>query len=137
MHHGKNRRRLVYGILFFIFTLIEVLIALFVHDSFIRPYLGDMLVVIVLCCFVRTIFPGGTQFLSLYVFLFASVIEVGQYFNYAALLRLDHIRFFRLLLGTTFSAVDLVFYGVGSALFFACENLVFSLREKAISGRKE
>jgi len=33
--------------------LIEILIALFVHDEFIRPYVGDALVVIVLYCECR------------------------------------------------------------------------------------
>lgn len=126
----KNRRRLIYGILFFALLFVEILIALFLHDRVIRPYLGDVLVVVLLCCFVRTIFPQGTQFLSFYVFLFASAIEVGQYFNYATLLGLDQIRFFKVLLGATFSPLDLFCYAVGCSLFFVGENIVFSLLEK-------
>ncbi len=126
----KNYRRLIYGVLSLTLIFIEILIALYVQDSLIRPYLGDVLVVILLCSFIRTIFPKSTQFLSLYVFLFASVIEVGQYFNYAALLGLDHIRFFKVLLGATFSAMDLVCYATGCALFFVGENIIFSLLEK-------
>ncbi len=126
----KNRLRFIYGTLLLVLVLVEFWIALFVRDSLIRPYLGDVLVVILLCCFVRTIVPRGTQFLSLYVFLFASVIEVGQYFNYATLLGLDQIGFFKILLGTTFSPVDLACYAVGSALFFVVENTVISLLEK-------
>ena len=37
----------------FILFVIEVLIALYVRDSIIRPYVGDFLVVIMLYCFVR------------------------------------------------------------------------------------
>lgn len=43
-----------------IFTLtglifgIEVLIVLFLHDSFIRARVGDILVVILISCFIRT-----------------------------------------------------------------------------------
>ena len=37
----------------FIFV-IEVLIALYVHDNFIRPYVGDVLVVILMYCFVKS-----------------------------------------------------------------------------------
>ena len=49
---------LTFNLKYFLFALalfmIEVLIALFVHDSFIRPYLGDFLVVILIYCAVRT-----------------------------------------------------------------------------------
>ena len=126
----KNRRRWVYGILFLVLFSVEVLIALFVRDSFIRPYLGDVLVVILICCALRTVFPKGTQFLALHVFLFASAVEVGQYFNYAAWLGLDSIPFFHVLLGSTFSAADLLCYAVGCALFFAGENIIIPLFEK-------
>ena len=34
-------KRIAYGIATFILLIIEVLIALFVHDAFIRPYIGD------------------------------------------------------------------------------------------------
>lgn len=115
--------RIIYGILCTVLAFIEVLISLFVHDSLIRPYFGDILIVILLCCLVRFVFPRGTQFLALYIFLFSAVIEIGQYFDYAALLGLDHIRFFQILLGSTFSAADLFCYAVGCSLFFACENL--------------
>ncbi len=40
---------------FFILLTIEVFIALFVHDNFIRPYIGDVLVVIVIYTFIRGI----------------------------------------------------------------------------------
>lgn len=126
----KNRRRWIYGALFLTLVIIEVLIALYVHDSFVRPYLGDVLIVVLICCFVRTIFPKGTQFLALHVFLFASVVEVGQYFNYAAWFGLDSIPLFHVLMGATFSAMDLVCYAVGCSLFFAGENIILTLIEK-------
>ncbi len=131
----RDRRRWVYALLFLCGVVSEVLIGFFVRDTFFRPYFGDVLVVVVLCCFVRIIFPGGTQFLSLYVFLCASAVEVGQYFNYAALLGVDHIPFFRIFLGSTFSGVDLICYAVGAASFFVCENTVFTLLEK-VSAKK-
>ncbi len=126
----KSQRRWIYGALFLTLAFVEVLIALFVRDAFVRPYLGDVLIVILLCCFIRTLFPKGTQFLALHVFLFASVVEVGQYFNYAAWLGLDSIPFFHVLLGSTFSAADLVCYAVGCGVFFAVENVVLSFLEK-------
>lgn len=121
-----EKQRIVYLSLFLFFTLIEVLIALFVRDAFIRPYVGDVLVTVVMCCFLRVCFPKGSPFLVLFVFLFAAAVEVGQYFDYASLLGLDGIRFFRILMGTTFSVADLICYAVGCSLFFIVENLILS-----------
>ena len=44
-------KRILYGIATIILLVVEVLIALFVHDSIIRPYLGDVLVVVVIYTF--------------------------------------------------------------------------------------
>ena len=41
-------KRLYYLIVFITLMVIEVLIAVYVHDSFIRPYIGDILVMGVL-----------------------------------------------------------------------------------------
>lgn len=46
-----NKTYLILTIFLFV---IEVLIALFVHDNFIRPYVGDVLVVILIYCFVKS-----------------------------------------------------------------------------------
>ena len=51
--------------------IIELIIALYVHDRIIRPYIGDMLVVVLVYCFVRVFVPRGMKRLPLYVFLFA------------------------------------------------------------------
>ena len=41
-------KRIGYAIATVILLLIEVLIAIYVHDAFVRPYIGDVLVVIVI-----------------------------------------------------------------------------------------
>ena len=119
----KTRKRLVYGLAFMLLFVVEVLIALFVRDAFIRPYGGDILVTVLICCFVRIFFPERIKLLPLWVFLFAAAVEVGQYFDYVTLLGLGDIEFFRILLGTSFSAADIVCYGAGCLLFWAAEWL--------------
>lgn len=108
-------------IAFILLVAIEVLIALFVHDGFVRPYLGDVIVITVIYCFVRIIIPHGIRLLPLYIFLFATAIEVGQYFDYVTLLGLGNNKFFRILLGTSFSFVDIICYAVGGAICFAAQ----------------
>lgn len=46
-------KRIGYAIATVILLLTEVLIALYVHDAFVRPYIGDVLVVIVIYTFIR------------------------------------------------------------------------------------
>ena len=73
-------------LLFLALLATEVLIALFVHDDFVRPYLGDVLVVPVIFYLLRAAFPERIKLLPLYIFLFAAAVEVGQYFNIVKLL---------------------------------------------------
>lgn len=122
----KNVRKiwLWYAVGFIGIFLIELCIALFVHDDFIRPYGGDVLVTVLICCFVRIFFPDGVRLLPVWVFLFAAAVEVGQYFDFVTLLGLGDSGFFRILLGSTFSWKDIVCYAVGCALFRAVETAV-------------
>jgi len=122
MTHKKER--LAYLAAFCAIFAIEVCIALFVRDRFIRPYGGDALVTVLICCFLRIFLPKGIKLLPLYVFLFALAVEVGQYFDFVTLLGLGGSRFFRILLGSTFSFADIVCYGAGSALFALSDTLI-------------
>lgn len=110
-----------YAIAFLLILAVEVLIALFVRDRFIRPYGGDILVTVLLCCFVRIFVPDALPGLPLWVFLFAAGVELGQYFDLVSLLGLGDIAFFRVLLGTSFSALDLLMYAIGCLLFYLAE----------------
>ena len=118
------RRRLCYAVLCAVLLGVEIFIALCVRDNFIRPYVGDVLVVILIACFLRVLVPVGWRFLPLGVFLFAAAVEIGQYFDYASLLGLGEDPFFRTLLGSTFSAKDLLCYAVGCILFAAGEKWI-------------
>ena len=108
----KNKR-ILYGSVFCGLLGIEVCIALFINDSFIRPYVGDMLVTLLLCCLCRVIIPSKLHLLPLYVFAFAACVEIGQYFDLVALLGLADNRFLSVLMGRTFSWIDLLCYAVG------------------------
>ena len=114
----SRKRRALYGILFCTVLLVEIGIALFVHDSFVRPYVGDVLVSVLICCFFRVLFPNGIPALPVHVFLFSAAVEIGQYFDVVALLGLQENSFISVLLGRTFSFADLLCYAVGCLLFF-------------------
>lgn len=119
----KNKR-ILYGSIFCGLLATEVCIALFVNDSFIRPYVGDMLVTLLLCCLCRVIIPNKVCLLPLYVFAFAACVEIGQYFDLVALLGLADNRFLSILMGRTFSWIDLICYAVGCIAAFGLDQAV-------------
>lgn len=116
--------RYIYAIAFLAILVIEVLIALFVRDKFIRPYGGDILVTVLICCFVRIFFPRKVRLLPLWIFIFATAVEIGQYFDFVSLMGLGDITFFRILLGSTFSLADIICYGAGCLIFAICERAI-------------
>lgn len=58
--------------------LIEVLIALYAHDRIIRPYIGDLLVVILIYCFVKSFLNTPVWPTAIGVLIFSYTIEVLQ-----------------------------------------------------------
>jgi len=120
----KINPRIVYAVFFILILILEIIIALFVRDRFIRPYGGDILVTVLICCFARVFFPRKPKLMPVYVFLFAVCVEIGQYFDFVSLLGLGESRFFRVLLGSTFSFADIICYGVGCVIFALGEYLL-------------
>ena len=128
----KNRLRLIYGVLFFVILITEILIALFVRDNFVRPYIGDMLVTVLICSFARIFIPEKIRLMPMFVFIFSSLVEIGQYFDFVKLLGLDDNVFISTLLGRTFSLADLICYGVGCLLFAIFDYILKRKSERNI-----
>lgn len=116
-----KRDRIIYAILTVVLLITEVVIALFVHDRIIRPYIGDVLVTLLLCALIRIFITDKIRLLAVYVFIFSFFVEVGQYFNYVKLLGLSDIKFLSILMGTSFSWIDIICYAVGCLIFFVIE----------------
>ena len=130
MSHN-TRLRLGYGLAALLILAAEVLIALFVRDRFIRPYGGDILVTLLICCVIRVILPRNYRLpIGGGVLLFAVLVEIGQYFGLVYLLGLGHIKFFRILIGTGFSWWDMLCYGAGCAVFVAADALLPSSKKE-------
>ena len=105
-----NFRFFVFALLLFI---VEVLIALFVHDGFIRPYFGDYLVVILIYCALRTIIKASPLKVAIAVLLFSYAIEVLQYFSIVDSLGLTNNKLARVVIGYGFEWLDLLAYTLG------------------------
>ena len=124
------RERLTYAAGFLLLLAAEVVIALFVHDRLIRPYGGDVLVVILLYCLIRAICPRGIRPLPLYLFLFASLVELLQYFHFVSWLGLAGNRLAEALLGISFSFWDILCYLVGCSVCALIDGIRYRKRER-------
>ena len=123
--YGKNKagHRKKYAAAFILLVLVEIFIALYVHDNFIRPYIGDVLVVCVIYCAIRTVFPDGIKLLVLWIFLFAVLTEFLQYIGILNILGLNGNAFFRVLMGAVFDWKDIICYGIGCILLAVYEGI--------------
>lgn len=130
----KDRRK--YVLIFLILLMTEAAIALWVRDDFIRPYLGDVLVTVLLYFFLRIFIRKPGWWLVTGVFVLAAAVEVSQYFNLVELLHLEGSRFFRIVLGSTFDFKDIACYFVGCLLAGIWQYVEFrSLRKCNSSDR--
>lgn len=117
----KRKLRISYAMAFVLLLVIEVVIALFIHDAFIRPYIGDVLVVIVLYTAVRIFIPSGFKLMPLYIFIFSVFIECLQYFNLLKILGMQNNTLLRILVGSVFDIKDILCYGAGYILILIYE----------------
>ena len=120
----KIKMRLTFLAAFVLLLAAEVLIALFVHDSFVRPYVGDMIVTVVVWSFLRIIFPDKFRLMSLYVMIFAVLVEVGQYFHYTELLGVTNPVLVTMM-GTSFAWADIACYAVGCVVAAVADTVMF------------
>lgn len=109
---------LKFSLLFVFVFMIEVLIAVFIDDSLIRPFVGDVLVVILLYLFVRMVSKFEHLQVVIGVLLFSYLVELGQYFNLISLLNLQDIKLAKLIIGTTYDGMDLVAYSLGALILY-------------------
>ncbi|TKC12221.1 DUF2809 domain-containing protein [Pedobacter polaris] len=114
-----NKKYFTIAVLLF---LVEVIIGLYVHDTIIRPYVGDVLVVILLYCFVKSFFNTPVFITAIAVLIFSYVIETLQYFQYVKLLGLGDSNFANIVMGNYFAWNDIIAYTIGILMVLLLEN---------------
>ena len=116
----------LYFLAFVFLLVIEVLIAKFVTDSFIRPFVGDYLVMILIYLFSRTWLKGNDRVQILGVLLFCYSVEIAQKFNLVQILGLEQYRLARIIIGTHYDVNDLVAYSLAALTLLLFKNNWFS-----------
>ncbi|MGE6218823.1 DUF2809 domain-containing protein [Nubsella zeaxanthinifaciens] len=102
--------------------IVEVLIALFITDHFVRPYVGDVLVVILIYYTVKSFANIAVKPLAIGTLLFSYLIETLQYFQFVKLIGLEHNRFANVVIGNYFAWEDLLAYTIGIIIVIIVER---------------
>lgn len=109
-------------LVFLLLFVVEVLIALYVDDDIIRPYGGDVLVVIMIYYFVKSFVKVPPLYLAIGVLLFAYAVEIGQYFRMVEILGVQDNKVMRIVLGSSFSWGDILAYTLGAAICYLIDR---------------
>ncbi|QLK47952.1 DUF2809 domain-containing protein [Vibrio owensii] len=99
-----------------------VIIALYVRDSFIRPTVGDVLVVVWLYYSLASLFSMPVNWLVSLVVLIAFAVELGQLLQVAVWLGIESSSPLAVILGATFDWKDLLAYSIGGLLCWWIEK---------------
>ena len=126
------KKRYIYAIASVILLIIEILIGLYAH-GWIRNYLGDVLVVILLYTLFRTVlpeWPGKRYVLPTVILLFAFAVECLQLWGFCDRFGITN-RLLRIIIGTGYSNADMLSYTLGILPCAACEYVLRHLKQKS------
>ncbi|WP_313600590.1 ribosomal maturation YjgA family protein [Epilithonimonas vandammei] len=107
----------------FIF-IVEVLIATKLKNIFfVRAYLGDVFVVMLMYYFITAFFDFNSKKLIVGIFIFSCLIEFAQYFHFGELMGFKDNRIVMIMLGNSFSWLDILCYFAGCVILFLITNI--------------
>ncbi|MEN8817254.1 MAG: DUF2809 domain-containing protein [Nonlabens sp.] len=102
--------------------MVEFFIEQYVHDSFIRPYLGDFLVVILLYAILISISKLQVYTAAVVTLIFSYLVETAQYLQLVSFLGLEEYKWSRIIIGTSFSWWDVLMYSLGFLFIILIEQ---------------
>jgi hypothetical protein len=102
----------------------EVLIALWVRDAFVRPYVGDTLAVVLMYCAVLSVLELPRAKVALGALGCALVVELAQAFQLVERLGLADVAIARVVLGTYCDVRDVIAYTAALPLLALAERRV-------------
>ena len=96
-----------------ILFVVEAVIALFVRDAFVRPYIGDVLATAMVYFAARSVAPVGRALAASAALGLGVAIELGQALDVLEHLGLGGQQWARVVFGGVFDLKDLACYAVG------------------------
>jgi Protein of unknown function (DUF2809) len=106
-------------LIFVLILILEIIIGTCFHDRFVRYFLGDVLIVVLICYFIRSWLAIRLRVLLIGTLIFAFLTELAQYFDLVGWLGWQHSTLTHLTIGSTFDWLDLVAYTIGAGISWA------------------
>ena len=129
----KSERK-YYLILSAILFIIEFMIAVFVPSpSWLRDSGGDMLIIPLIYCLVRIFLKVLPRLMPFLMCCVGFAFEIAQYFHICDLLGFEKGSVMRIIIGTSFSWMDMFCYITGMLLIYTG---IFIRKKKLISWKK-
>lgn len=114
--------RFPYAIIAALLFIAEVCIALWITEPFIRGFLGDTLVIVLLFTIIKSLFNRPQRFLAEAILVFAIVVEFSQYLKIIDYLNIES-QFIKVIMGQVFDWFDILAYVIGYAICKGIRNL--------------
>lgn len=103
--------------------IVEVFIAIYIHDEIIRPFIGDLLVVILIYCAIKAFLNTKLYPTAIFVLLFSYGIETLQYFNIVKVIGLGDSKLANIIIGNYFAWMDILMYTLGIMIVIMIEKI--------------
>lgn len=107
---------------------IELFIAIFIHDKIIRPYIGDLLVVILLYCIAHSFLYVKAYIIAIAVLIFSFFVEFLQFIHIVEIIGLQKSRIALIIIGNNFSWFDIAAYTTGIFITLVIETVILKIR---------
>jgi hypothetical protein len=117
-----KKLKIKYLIISIILLIVELLIAIFVNDNFIRPIFGDYLAAILLFCILATFLKLSKSKIAILALLISYFIEGLQFIHILQLLNLEQYTLLKIIFGTSFSWTDMFAYTMGILTILLIHN---------------
>lgn len=119
------KQRLIYvGFLFFFLSLCFIIVQFFDSNRLIRGFLGDLVIVMVLYSFFKSIADFDSVKLSIFIISFSFLLETLQYFKIILLLGFKENYLTKIIFGSVFDPFDLLAYLIGVFLIFSIDTRI-------------
>ncbi|GMQ57270.1 hypothetical protein AN1V17_16650 [Vallitalea sediminicola] len=134
------KRRLVYILATTICFIICLLIVLLLsHNQFIRGFIGDVVVIILIYCFIKIFVEVDSLKLSISILLFSVLLEILQYLKFINYIGLGQSKVAKIIIGTTFDFRDLLAYVLGTIIVYLLDTKLYDYikkRQECIAKKK-
>jgi len=111
-----------YFLLFLLLLSVEILIAIYKFSAFIRGFLGDVLVILLLYSFLKIFIRNNVLKTAVSVLAFAFFVEFLQYFKLVEVLNIQS-KILQVIIGSVFDIWDLIAYFIGFLIILLIEKL--------------